>query len=123
MNGTNKQSTAAPAKSRTTHFALLCWSGFHNRHGSFTFAYKEATLSTTFNTDDRPGGSTTLFFATFPDSTQSICLYSSLPKSGICCALALHGFHTTVEAEPDFSMRTFRRSFSSRISIGPALSK
>src|SRR5271165_4665794 len=31
---------------------------------------------------------------------QTICLYSSSPKSDICLALSAHGFQTTVEAEP-----------------------
>src|SRR3989441_7342982 len=51
---------------------------------------------------------TTLFRS--PDSTQTIRSYSSLPKSGICWALAIHGFQTTVESEACFSIRIFRRS-------------
>ena len=61
--------------------------------------------------------------ATFPDSTQIICLYSSSPKSDIWCALAIHGFHTTVEFEPVFSTRIRRFSDVSTISTGPVVSR
>jgi uncharacterized protein YfaS (alpha-2-macroglobulin family) len=79
----------------------------------------ERELSTTpgLGTDRKP------LAATLPDSTQIICRYSSLPKSGICCALAVQGFQTTVEAEPAFSMRILRRRLVSRISTGPLVSR
>src|SRR5215204_798038 len=83
--------------------------------------YNAKLLSRTFNTDDRPGASTVLFLPTFPDSTQTIRLYSSFPKSGIGCALADHGFHTTVDKELSFSMRILRPSFGSTISTGAAV--
>ena len=54
------------------------------------------------------GATVILFCATLPASTQTICLYSSSPKSDICFALAAHGFQTTVEAEPVFSTRILR---------------
>src|SRR5258708_15738559 len=85
--------------------------------------YSAALLSVTFNPEDLPGGRTVLFFATLPDSTQTICRYSSLPKSGICCALAGPGFHTTVEAEPLFSTRSLRRSRGSRTSTRAVVSR
>src|SRR6266568_6064885 len=87
-----------------------------------TSAYSAALLSVTFSTEDLPGGRTVLFFATLPDSTQTICRYSSLPKSGICCALAGPGFHTTVEADPLFFTRSLRRSRGSRTSTAAVVS-
>src|ERR1051325_1976580 len=60
-------------------------------------------LSFTVRVEVWPGGSLIWLEATLPDSTHTMRSYSSLPKSGICCALAVQGFHTTVEAEPFFS--------------------
>ena len=60
------------------------------------------------NEDVFPGGSTILFSATFPDSTQTMRKYSSSPKSTIALAFAIHGFHTTVAFEPLFEI-TIRR--------------
>jgi len=73
--------------------------------------YKPELLRRTFRTEERPEARTVRFLPTLPDSTQSMRLNSSLPKSGICCDLANHGFQTTVDKEFSFSTRIFRRSF------------
>src|SRR5262245_23773819 len=73
------------------------------------------------NVDVSLGGSLISFEATFPDSMQTILVYSSLPKSGICCDLLTQGFQTTVEAEPCFSMMIFRPNLGSNNSTGPVV--
>ena len=60
-----------------------------------------SVLSLTASVELAPGGRLMLLDATLPDSTQTIRSYSSSPKSGICRDLAIHGFQTTVEAEPN----------------------
>src|SRR5216683_463543 len=119
--GTSRCDVPAPFRSGTnawTRTTAVAHSGELLASG-----YSAALLSVTFNTEDLPGGRTVLFLATLPDSTQTICRYSSSPKSGICCALAGPGFHTTVEADPLFSTRSLRRSRGSRTSTGAVVSR
>ena len=48
-----------------------------------------------------PGSSRIASAPTFAVSTQTICRHSSAPKSGKVFAFSAHGFHTTVDREPD----------------------
>src|ERR1019366_5485870 len=59
--------------------------------------FSVSLLNLTVRVELPPGGRLMLLEATLPDSTQTIRSYSSSPKSGICRALAIHGFHTTVD--------------------------
>ena len=102
---------------RAQQFMITRLNGFVGRYFSLEL------LSLTFNLAVCPCASLILFAATLPDSTQIICLYSSSPKSCIALAFAIHGFHTTVEAEPSCSTRIVRRNDVSRISTVPGVSR
>ena len=52
-----------------------------------------------------PGASVTASSSAFAVSTQTIPVHSSSPKSGIAFAFAIHGFQTTVVAEPGLARR------------------
>jgi len=86
---------------------------FDDRHSNHSltdgkFSYSGKVLISTLSAALLPGGRMIRFSATFPDSTQIIFRNSSSPKSGIRSALSTHGFQTTVESEPDFSIRMRR---------------
>src|SRR5450759_4485730 len=91
------------------------------RQGPGASYFTVSLLNFTVRLELPPGGRLMLLEATLPDSTQIIRSYSSSPKSDICCALAIHGFQTTVEADPCFSTMILRPRRGSRISTVPVV--
>src|ERR1035437_2033242 len=89
----------------------------HRALGTYYFSVTLLNLTVMFELP--PGGRLMPLEATFPDSTQTLRSYSSSPKSDIRRALAIHGFQTTVEADPCFSTRILRLRRGSKIATVP----